>query len=71
MKNPFDLVKAGQMMRKYDADEKREIHRISRLISNKKAFRSRVDSRRYQYQDMWNEWQKKNSLGIEIVFEEE
>ncbi|KAF9070895.1 hypothetical protein BDP27DRAFT_1362333 [Rhodocollybia butyracea] len=69
---PLDRLYAERLKSTYNNDEKREIHRISRLISNKKAFRvddNLLNCRRYQYRDMWDAWQEKHSSSdVEVLF---
>ncbi|KAJ3738633.1 hypothetical protein DFH05DRAFT_1408634 [Lentinula detonsa] len=66
---------AARLKETYSDHEKQEIHRISRLVPNKKAFQKNdnlLDSRRYYYRDMWDSWQEKHSLDVvEVIFETE
>ncbi|KAJ3818544.1 hypothetical protein F5880DRAFT_1224240 [Lentinula raphanica] len=67
----LELLAAARLKEAYTPAEKREIHRISRLIPNKKAYRTNdnlLDHSRYYYRDMWDAWQEKQSLDVEVIF---
>ncbi|KIK60072.1 hypothetical protein GYMLUDRAFT_59780 [Collybiopsis luxurians FD-317 M1] len=71
---PLDPTKAARLKSMYTSDEKKEIHRLSRFKSNKKAFQTDhnlLNPRRYLYRDMWDAWQERHSGDVEIVFEGE
>ncbi|KAJ7165644.1 hypothetical protein C8R43DRAFT_878323 [Mycena crocata] len=62
------VSQASRLRERFSLEDRREIHRISRMIPDEKVFGGRERKWTPKYRDIWRKWLERDSREVNVVF---